>query len=192
MIEAQHVGWRSAGAVHHLVAGPYCSGSGVWRGGIGHRFQPDAGRMGRRCRPDGRMIDGHNLTPAITWVDDGAGGAFDTDRLFFSIRNASIEAVRVGPWKLHLLKDGKDVELLFHLADDISEQTDVAADHPEVVDRLRAIIEAGRADLGDERLNIKPSANVRPLGKVDNPQPLTEFDPNHPYFMAEYDLPDRG
>ena len=100
--------------------------------------------------------------------------------------------MRVGPWKLHLLKDGKDVELLFNLADDIGEQTDVAANHPEVVDRLRLIIEAGRADLGDERFDIEPSANVRPLGKVDNPQPLTEFDPNHPYFMAEYDLPDRG
>ncbi len=155
-------------------------------------FYPTLVEWAGASLPDDRVIDGHNLTPAITWVDDEPTGAFDTDRSFFFIRNASIEAVRVGPWKLHLLKDGKDVELLFNLTDDIGEQTDVAADHPEVVDRLRAIIEAGQADLGDERLNIEPSANVRPLGKVDNPQPLTEFDPNHPYFMAEYDLPDRG
>jgi arylsulfatase A len=73
----------------------------------------------------------------------------------------------------------------------VGEQHDVAAEHPAIVAALTASIEAGRAALGDERLGIDGS-EIRPIGCVDNPVPLTEFDPTHPYFMAEYDLHHRG
>jgi arylsulfatase A len=56
---------------------------------------------------------------------------------------------------------------------------------------LTSSVVAGRATLGDERLGIDGS-EIRPIGRVDNPVPLTEFDPTHPYFMAEYDLHHRG
>ena len=28
---------------------------------------------------------------------------------------------------------------------------------------------------------------VRPIGRVDDPKPLTVYDPDHPYMVAEYD-----
>ncbi len=33
---------------------------------------------------------------------------------------------------------------------------------------------------------------MRPIGRALTPQPLVTFDPGHPYYMAEYDLSDRG
>ncbi|NNE72224.1 MAG: sulfatase [Acidimicrobiales bacterium] len=137
--------------------------------------------------PTDRVIDGHDLR-SVLGLD---GPELEDERHFFYIRSANIEAVRIGPWKLHVVKDGQDVSQLYHLANDIAETTDVAAEHPDVVARLTAVIETGRLALGDERLGIEGS-EVRPLGKVDDPVPLTDFDPDHPYFMAEYDLADRG
>ena len=29
---------------------------------------------------------------------------------------------------------------------------------------------------------------MRPRGQVDNPQPLTEYNPDHPYMVAMYDI----
>ncbi len=137
--------------------------------------------------PGDRITDGLDLAPLL-----GLGDAdFDQDRSFFFIRNANIEAVRVGRWKLHVVKDGADVLELYDLDADIGESTDVSTAEPDVVARLIAIIDEGRSALGDERLGIE-GAERRPIGRVDNPVPLTEFDPHHPYFMAEYDLPHRG
>jgi len=144
--------------------------------------------------PTDRVIDGRDMALHLGLEPTGSADAAEpsTERSFFFVRNANIEAVRVGRWKLHLIKDGADVTMLFDLADDIGETTDVAAENPATVERLTAEIDAGRADLGDERLGIPASDRVRPIGKIDNPVPLTDFDPNHPYFMAEYDLADRG
>jgi hypothetical protein len=69
--------------------------------------------------------------------------------------------------------------------------TDVAADHPSVVAALEAHAAAARADLGDA-LTGAPGTGRRPVGEVDDPVTLTTFDPDHPYYIAEYDLPDRG
>ena len=48
-----------------------------------------------------------------------------------------------------------------------------------------------RAELGDARLGID-GCGVRPAGEVATPRPLTTFDADHPYYMAEYDLMERG
>ncbi|MCB0971997.1 MAG: Cerebroside-sulfatase, partial [Acidimicrobiales bacterium] len=74
---------------------------------------------------------------------------------------------------------------------DVGETTDVADRHPEVVARLTEAAERYRHDLGDARLGIA-GAGVRPSGRVAHPVPLTTYDPDHPYVVAEYDLPDRG
>ena len=137
--------------------------------------------------PTDRIIDGLDVGSLLGLE----GPAADTDRSFFYIRNASIEAIRVGRYKLHVIKDGADVVELYDLVGEVGETTDIAADHPDVVADLQARIAAGRADLGDERAGIV-GTGVRPIGKVDDPVPLTDFDPDHPYFMAEYDLADRG
>jgi hypothetical protein len=60
-----------------------------------------------------------------------------------------------------------------------------------VVAALEGHAERGRAELGDARLGITGSG-VRPPGQVDEPVTLTTYDPDHPYYVAEYDLPDRG
>ena len=137
--------------------------------------------------PTDRVIDGHDMR-----VHLGLDGATpDDDREFLYITNATIEAVRVGQWKLHVAKRGTESIELYDLSVDIGESVNVAEAHPEVVADLTSRLERARLALGDERLGIE-GTEVRPLGKVDNPVPLTEFDPDHPYFMAEYDLPDRG
>ena len=52
-------------------------------------------------------------------------------------------------------------------------------------------IELCRTDIGDAFTNTK-GARVRPIGKVDNAQPLTVYDENHPYIIAMYDKNEVG
>jgi len=53
------------------------------------------------------------------------------------------------------------------------------------------LIEACRLDLGDKVSGIEGN-DVRPHGRVDNPDTLTHYDPEHPYIYAEYDKAERG
>ena len=57
--------------------------------------------------------------------------------------------------------------------------------------QLAVHAEAARASLGDG-LQGRVGSDVRPIGRVDRPVPLTAYDPDHPYYLAEYDLTDRG
>jgi arylsulfatase A len=148
---------------------------------------PTLARLCGASVPTDRTVDGQDLAEVLG-LD---GPAVDADRPFFYMRGPAIEAVRVGPWKLQLAQQGEEKLRLYDLVADIAETTDLAADHPEVVTRLRSLIEEARADIGDEVNGIAGSGS-RPMGKVDNPVTLTDFDPDHPYFMAEYDLADRG
>ena len=54
---------------------------------------------------------------------------------------------------------------LFDLKNDVSESTNVAEKHPDVVKRLSALAEVGRKDLGDKLQKIK-GVGVRPVGRV--------------------------
>ncbi|MEZ0277353.1 MAG: hypothetical protein ACAH88_20750, partial [Roseimicrobium sp.] len=55
---------------------------------------------------------------------------------------------------------------LYDLAEDPGEQRDVAAQNPEVVQRLSALAEVMRADLGDA-LTGHAAAGARPAGRTD-------------------------
>ena len=44
---------------------------------------------------------------------------------------------------------------------------------------------------GDEATGVV-GANIRPAARVDNPETLTHYDPEHPYIYAEYDKSERG
>lgn len=93
---------------------------------------------------------------------------------------------------LHELKRlGLDERTLVIFTEDLGETHNVAADHPVIVADLQARAEAMRQDIGDAATGV-PGRNCRPAGRVANPKPLTQFDPAHPYYMAMYDLPDRG
>ncbi len=135
--------------------------------------------------PTDRVIDGRDIQRV--WFGDAPS---PHDAFFYYWMN-DLEAVRSGRWKLHFSKKGEEERALFNLDEDLGETTDVLANHPDVVARLEALAEGARATLGDARLD-REGTDVRPIGRVDNAKPLTEFDPDHPYFMAEYDLSDKG
>jgi arylsulfatase A len=79
-----------------------------------------------------------------------------------------LQAVRSGPWKLHL-----DKKELYHLDSDIGETVDVSHKNPEIVAQLRKAADEMIADLGDKTAD---APGVRPLGRVSNPSPLISQD----------------
>lgn len=136
--------------------------------------------------PADRTIDGRDITPLL--LDDDARSPHER---LLSYWMDQLEAVRVGRWKVHYAKHGSLRTELYDLEADPGETTDVAAEHPEVLAELAVHAEAARTSLGDG-LQGRAGADVRPIGRVDRPVPLTAYDPDHPYYLAEYDLTDRG
>jgi arylsulfatase A len=137
--------------------------------------------------PTDRTIDGRDVGGLL-----GVGPSRpDPDRPFLYLGDGSIEAVRSGRWKLHVRKGRREVTELYDLGEDPGETRDRAGEHPSLVAELVGHVEDGRRDLGDQALGIA-GAGVRPIGRVDDPVPLTTFDPDDPYVAAEYDLPHRG
>jgi len=99
--------------------------------------------------------------------------------------------VREGDWKLHVSSEGKPVQLLYNLREDIGEENNRYEQEPNIVFRLKALLEQCRKDLGDAATGVIGSGN-RPIGRVSNPKPLTEYDESHPYIVAMYDSKDVG
>jgi arylsulfatase A len=136
--------------------------------------------------PTDRTIDGRDVRNV--WFDETETSPHVA---FFYYWMNNLEAVRSGPWKLHFAKRKVEMLELYNLHDDIGETTNLAAQHPEVVAELQMHAEHARASMGDARLG-RIGNDLRAIGRVDNPEPLTTYDPDHPYYMAEYDLSDRG
>jgi arylsulfatase A len=138
-------------------------------------FLPTLARLGGATLPANRKIDGVDLWPVL--VGNPAQPPRDH---FFYFRGFTLDAVRSGPWKLHLaLADGPATKKkgpgrlqLFNLASDIGETTDVAAANPEIVARLQALAKAMDTDLG--LTAVGPGS--RPLGRVAKPEPLIHPD----------------
>ena len=141
---------------------------------------PTFAKLGGGKVPADRKIDGGDIWPVLA----GAPGAKSPHEVFYFFRGMKLEGVRSGPWKLRLaaaaepaapepanaqrskVKAGEDQ--LYNLEADIGESKNVAAEHPDVMKRLRTLVDAMQDDLG-----IKDSGpGVRPLGRVANPQPL--------------------
>lgn len=107
-------------------------------------------------------IDGFDISPMLRG---------DTERespysAFYFYRGYELRAVRSGRWKLHT--DGT----LYDLEADIAESRDMAAEQPEVVERLQGLLEDARRNLGDgpvwptdDGIRVPPTA--RPIGKID-------------------------
>jgi arylsulfatase A-like enzyme len=130
--------------------------------------------------PQDRIIDGRDIWPLLS----AQPGAKTPHEFFYYYWNLGLEAVQAGDWKLHVPheyrtlsgeagKDGKPgpyknvkTDLaLYNLKDDVGETHNVAAEHPDVVQRLQAIVEQARADLGDS-LTKREGANRRPAGRI--------------------------
>ena len=113
--------------------------------------------------PD-KKIDGHNIIDLMK----AKKNAKSPTKQFFYYRTWDLEAVRSGKWKLHVphqynkvIKSDegnahgrKNIKSriglsLFDLSVDISEQNNIAKDHPEVVKRLLKKMDRMKEDLGD-------------------------------------------
>ena len=113
---------------------------------------------GAELPQDGRVIDGQNLMPVLTGETD------EGRETLFYYEGEDLHAVRMGPWKAHfqVSPDAPGAEpppeeklpLLFHLGHDPSEQYDVASEHPEVLEEIRALVKEHRRDLerGEDQL----------------------------------------
>ena len=126
-----------------------------------------------------RKIDGHNLINLLK--NPNVESPYDSDGYLYYFEG-HLQAVRSGPWKLRVAKDGpqqSSIPLaepeLYNLDTDPAESTSVAAKHPEVVRHLMAMIERGRIEIGD---GDKDGAAQRPPGIVEDPRPLTRTPTN--------------
>lgn len=137
--------------------------------------------------PTDRVIDGEDLRPLL--LEGRSTGADERTMAFYWCNR--LEAVREGRWKFHMRRREHEVCELYDLASDVAEQHNLAADRPAEVARLRALGERFRQDLGDAATG-NPAAGERPIGRVEDPRPLTAYDPEYPYAVPLYDLPDRG
>ncbi len=108
---------------------------------------PTFAQMAGAKAPSDRVIDGRDITPLLR----GEHGAKSPHDRFFYHQGDTLRAVRSGPWKLFVSGE------LYQLHDDISESKDVAAQHPDVVARLKPMFAAFESDL---------AANSRPVGKT--------------------------
>lgn len=132
-------------------------------------------------------IDGKDISPILKGV---SGARSPHEALYFWYRRGDLEAMRSGKWKLHFphgyrTMNGREpgnngipgkydysvrTELeLYDLDADPNETTNVAALHPEVIDRLHTMASAQRAKLGDSLNKIEGSA-VREPGRITQDQ----------------------
>lgn len=110
---------------------------------------------------------------------------------FFYYIKGDLEAVRDREWKLHVSKDGKPVQLLYHISEDPGEERNMYELYPDIVERLNKALLDCREELGDTVSGVL-GKEVRQIGKVAHPKPLTEFDENHPYVVMMYDREEVG
>jgi len=117
-----------------------------------------------------KRIDGKDVSPLIT----GQGGARSPHEAVYYYNTWELEAVRAGRWKLMLphddyavVKPGTDGNpgqhewtqvnmALYDILNDVAETTDVAGQHPDVVERLLELVAEARDDLGDGVKQVMP------------------------------------
>ena len=150
-------------------------------------FYPTLAALAGADVPADRIIDGKDIRP-LMFAEDGAKSQHEA---FFYYKRNSIEAVRSGKWKLHIHKDDQEMRELYDLEADIGETHDIGDQHPAIVRDLMAKIDACRKDIGDEAAGVT-GENIRPAGRVKNPETLTHLSHDHPYMIAIYDLKERG
>ncbi len=124
-------------------------------------------------------IDGKDIWPLIA----GEEGAESPHEAYYFYYGKQLQAMRMGDWKLHFphgyrtmagkpggkggiptgYSQAKIGLSLFNLREDIGEQNDVAAKHPDIVKRMQAMAEEMRAELGDGK---RKGEGVRPAGQL--------------------------
>jgi arylsulfatase A-like enzyme len=149
---------------------------------------PTIAKLVETSTPTDRVIDGKDIWPLLK----GEPEAKSPHEAFYYYFGGQLQGVRSGKWKLHLPLEKPLIQLgmgelgysvskrynrlfgdpvplrLYDMEADISETTDLAEKHSEVVKRLMALAENARTEIGD--LNRK-GKGVRPAGHLENPTP---------------------
>jgi arylsulfatase A-like enzyme len=123
-------------------------------------------------------IDGRDISPLLLGKTTEAAR-----EAHFYFSNFQLQAVRQGPWKLAITpqqgglgnkipEDATDAPRLYNLDREIGEKTNVAAQHPEIVAKLKTLATAMHAEIGGKN----PTAR-RPAGMVKNPVTLYPTEP---------------
>ncbi|MDA1138458.1 MAG: sulfatase [Planctomycetota bacterium] len=149
-------------------------------------FLPTFAELAGCDLPDDRIIDGKSITPLMA----GEEATTQHDAFFYYFKD-DIQAVRSGNWKLHIRRRDDEVAELYDLEADIGETENVHDMHPDVVKDLLSKIQACREDIGDGAAGVE-GANCRPVGRVENADTLTHYNPDHPYIISMYDIEDAG
>jgi arylsulfatase A len=133
--------------------------------------------------PASPVIDGRDITPILL------GQSKESAReAHYYFSGYDLQAVRQGRWKLALAPqpDGMGKQAakvpaglrLYDLDGEIGEQTDVAAQHPEIVAKLKALADKMAAEIGG-----KEPTSRRPAGEVKGAKtlyPTSDYIPNEP------------
>ena len=130
------------------------------------------------------VIDGRDITSILL------GQSKDSAReAHYYFAAYDLQAVRQGRWKLAIAPQSEGMNAkkgpklaaglrLYDLDAEIGEQTDVAAQHPEIVAKLKALADKMAAEIGGK----EPSAR-RPAGEVKGAKtlyPTLDYIPNEP------------
>jgi len=145
-------------------------------------FYPTLAALGNATLPNDRVIDGKNILPLMQ-----SKNTKSPHEIFFYYMRNCLEAVRNTEWKLHVRKEDQEIKELYNLRADPGETKNLFKANPEVVKELTTKMDECRRDIGDEATGIK-GKNIRPAGRVANPDTLTHYDHEHPYVIAMYDL----
>ncbi len=126
-----------------------------------------------------KKIDGVNIRPLMKGDSE-----MNPRDVFYCYYGAELRAIRWKQWKLYFphksrsyvgVEPGMDgypgpyatlhmTEALYNLDEDIGETTDMAASHPDIVTKLKAIADQARQELGD-RLTETQGSEVRDSGR---------------------------
>ena len=133
---------------------------------------------GRAYEPD-KTIDGRDISSILL----GESKESPHEAFYYYFRG-NLNAVRSGNWKYfekHKPQQNKPLLLekpeLYNLAEDIGETNNVADRYPEVVAKMKGLLDKIRVDLGDDGVG-RGGQNTRRAGHVDNAKPLTMDPPD--------------
>lgn len=104
-------------------------------------------KLGGAAPPTDRPLDGIDIRPLLFQQ-----GSVERDAFMF-YRGSTLYAARLGPWKAHYITrsaygsdkpQSHDPPLLFHLGEDPGEKFNRAAEHPDVLTRIREAVDRHR------------------------------------------------